>query len=159
MVTPRDAAASFEYDRAGNIIKQPDAHQIEVGDGNRVRNWGRTTFDYDERNHVSAIHDPKRGSARFAYDSRGFLTTVNSLQPCLVRRVRCLGRRIRVRKRSFAARVLLGQQNRLAAEVSELGRVRLYIYVDALAIVPFMFIDLDSVQTKPATWPALLCFL
>jgi len=137
----------FLHDEADNLVQQPGLSNVELAPGNRMIAANGETFEFNDRAAVASRSSPS-GTTTYHRDSRGRLlrATLNSREWSA--KYDILSRR--------TSKTWLGQtttyyweSDRLAAEVSHAGAVRVYLYADALAITPFMFMEFDSIDAKP----------
>jgi RHS repeat-associated protein len=144
---PDGTQRPFEYDAAGNLVRQPGLTGVEMNTGNRLRFANDNAFTYNDRNHISTLQGTS-GTIGYEYNDLDML-------------IRC-GIDGRVWSASYDAycrRVCKTWQGlttqyywddfRLAAELRHDGRVRLYVYVDETALVPLMFVEYDAVGAAP----------
>jgi RHS repeat-associated protein len=146
---PGGEKQNFVYDNGGNLLQQPGLEDVAMRDGNRLLSVSGDRFDYNDRGHVASRQGP-RGDTRYHYDASGMLTRCETVHGVWHARYDPLGRRIA--KWFGDHRVeYFWDTDRLAAEVNEAGRVRLYVYADRLALVPLMLLEYDSVDADPAS--------
>jgi RHS repeat-associated protein len=137
----------FTYDAAGNLISQPGLNKVRIDPGNFLLSTSKEHFYYDERHNLSC-REAYDGTLHFEYDSFDQLTHCKGAHIDWVARYDPLGRRIEKRWGNRRVR-FYWDTDRLAAEVDETGKTRIYLYPDATALVPFMFIDFDCVDSPP----------
>jgi RHS repeat-associated protein len=137
----------YEFDGAGNLLRQPGLHQVTLQEGNRLKTVDGLTVSYDDRNHV-VERETTNGPVRYAYDSRDQLVHVDTLRGQWEAEYDVLGRRTR---KIWAGQTteFFWNSDQLIAEVDPNGRLRLYIYPDPLALTPFLFLDYDSIDAPP----------
>jgi RHS repeat-associated protein len=143
----RNAAHRFGYDLAGNLVEQPGLAGVQIVAGNRIASANGDSFEYDGRGRLRA-RSGSGGGVTYEYDALDRLTAVRRGDLEWNAEYDPLGRRIRVRNAGWET-TFYWDGDRLAAEQDQSGRLRIYAYVDAEAIVPFMFLDYDSVEAKP----------
>ena len=140
----------YAYDAASNLVSTPHYPALQVMEGNRLDNAGASTFEYNSRNHLSAIVQADGERVSFFYDSMDLLIEVTGGTGCAVWKAEydALCRR--------TAKIVDGMRtayfwdgDRLIAEEGPDGRVRQYLYADLHAIVPFGFIDYDHADMDP----------
>jgi RHS repeat-associated protein len=139
----------FRHDAGDNLMEQPGLSRVAVTDGNRLRSANGDDFEYDDRGNVS-LRRGSRGVTRYRYDSRNMLVACDTSRGEWHATYDAFGRRIR---KSLGAewREFYWDTDRLAAEVSHDGRLRVYVYADAFAMVPLLWLDYDSVDADPAS--------
>lgn len=142
------ATEGYTYDRAGNLLSAPGL-TARVQAGNRLLEANGDRFTHNDRDHV-ATRAGDAGDWVYTYDSRDLLVGIEG--PGLSYQVTHdgLGRRTK--------KTVNGQTwqyywdtDRLAAEVFPDGRLRAFVYPDAFALVPILFLDYDSVDADPTT--------
>lgn len=140
--------AEYVYDRAGNLLKAPGLSARTQG-GNRLVEANDDQFIYDERDNLCE-RKGLRGRTTYTYDSRDLLKVVETPDVVYQAAHDGLGRR--------TLKMVNGQTwryywdtDRLAAEVSPNGRLRIYVYPDATALVPIVFLEYESVDADPAS--------
>ncbi|MFA8391004.1 RHS repeat-associated core domain-containing protein [Burkholderia ubonensis] len=135
----------FEYDRGGNLLSTPSYPSIQYVEGNRLTAASRSLFRYDDRNRLAEEvrgHDQRTA---YRYNSMDLLVEVRWSDRNGVWAAEYDGL-CRCTTRTFGAdrTDYYWDRDRLAAESRADGALRLYVYVDETALVPFMFIDYDS---------------
>ena len=146
----------YEYDPAGNLLKKPGVGEIRVGSGNRIASAGAQSFEYDDRDHIACRAEGSR-ETRYRYDSRDMLVAALVDGEEWTAEYDPLGRRIR---KSWGGRTTEyhWDDKRLAAETGPDGSLRIYVYPDMEALVPFMFLDYDSPEAEPEEGKAYFLF-
>ena len=142
----------FRYDSAGNILQMPGLTGVEVASGNLLSHTSQEKFEYNHRNSIVSRTDVFE-TIFYSYDSQDQLISAQRQRDgekiefwsC---EYDALGRRIKVTVNEKST-VFYWDQDRLAAEVSPDGALRVYIYSDINSFVPFMFIDYESIDTDP----------
>ncbi|HKX27677.1 MAG TPA: RHS repeat-associated core domain-containing protein, partial [Blastocatellia bacterium] len=140
---------AFVYDEAGNLLKQPGLDGVSLSTGNRLRTANGEEFEYNERDSLAA----RRGdgvTVRYHYDSRELLTRCEMPTGEWRATYDPLGRRT---SKTFGPRrnEFYWDTDRLAAEIQEDGRVRIYVYADAFAVTPILFVEYESLESDPAS--------
>ena len=137
----------FELDLAGNLLRQPGLEGVVLNDGNRLALANGDRFEYNERNHI-ASRTGRSGATRYVYDSTDMLTSARTPDSFWEAEYDALSRRISKtigeKKTEF-----YWDKERLMAELRADGSVRLYVYVDDFALVPFMFLEYESLEAAP----------
>src|SRR5690606_24748261 len=150
---PDGRVDTYAYNRAGALYQSPTLGQATLGECNRLRYANGEHFEYNHRHHVSRRIGP-RGTVELDYDSRDQLTGVFWTGPQGERwgwdaEYDPLGRRIRKSPGYRHDTHYYWDTDRLAAEVFPDGRVRVYVYPDAFAMVPMLFLDYESIDADP----------
>lgn len=142
---------AYEYDAAGNLVSAPGAEDVEHDGGNRIRRANLALYEHDSQERISRVQRPL-GGVRYDYDSRGQLIGArwDDRAETWTAAYDGLGRRI-WRQYGTERTDFYWDGDRLAAERFPDGRLRLYVYVNEAALVPFCFIDYESEQAAPAT--------
>jgi len=144
---PSGVKHDFEYDEAGNLLRQPGLVNTAIDEGNRLRSANGQRFSYDDRDNISQREGPL-GTIHYEYDARAMLTRCKNGRGEWRAQYDPLGRR--VAKSWSENRVeFYWDMDRLAAEVHADGRARLYIYADATALVPLLFVEYASLDAPP----------
>jgi RHS repeat-associated protein len=137
----------YVYDAAGNLLEQPGLSGVRIGRANQLSAANGDEFEYNHRQHV-AVRRGLNGATSYTYDSRDMLvrcqTPRGEWQACYDP----IGRRI---TKSFGSNRVdfYWDTDRLAAEVHQDGRVRIYIYADSFAMTPLMFMDYEGSEADP----------
>jgi RHS repeat-associated protein len=138
---------TYEYDQANNIIHKTGLGRIRLDSGNRLSSVGSTKFTYNNRDHI-ASRSSSSGETCYHYDSKDILIAADINGKKWVAEYDPLCRRIRKTWKGKTTEYFWDDK-RLSAEISAEGSIRIYIYIDIDALVPFMFIDYDSIQDDP----------
>jgi RHS repeat-associated protein len=161
-VTGRDGSqgpCAYSYDVAGNLTAAPAWPTLRYAEGNRLDAADSTRFRYNARNHLAAIERPVGPPMRFEYDSMDMLVRVSNASGCAVWEAEKDGLCRRIAKIVDGARTeYFWDGDRLAAEIAPDGRVRLYLYPDSGALLPFGFLDYTSVNADPREAAAYFVF-
>jgi RHS repeat-associated protein len=152
--------ARIRYDTAGNITSMPGMPAASFAPGNRLAVVGADRFEYDARNHVAERRSAQR-TLHYIYDSADMLVRIEA------RGIATAGNATDEEWRWSAAYDPFGRRawkewngrrtdffwdgDRLAAERRPDGSVRVYVYVDHAALVPFLLIDYAHEKADPAT--------
>ncbi len=143
---PRGVEERFLYDAAWNLLQAPGLSGVEI-DENRIVAANGARFAYNDRNHV-ARRDGSEGAVSYEYDAEDRLTAVHAPSGQWTARYDSRGRRISKTWNGHTTNFYWDRE-RLAAEIGPDGAVRVYVYVDRNAYVPFMFVDYDSLDAAP----------
>ncbi len=149
MSLPDGSRHPFRYDAGGNLLQAPGLTDVTMGSGNRLMAANGDSFEYNERDHI-ARRSGSRGSVRYEYDSRDMLVRVESENGRWEAKYDAIGRRVS-KTVNGATTEYYWDTDHLAAEIEPSGRLRIYIYPDAFAIVPFLFVDYESIDADPAS--------
>lgn len=146
---PDQDQQEFSYDRAGNLISQPGLTHVSMTSGNRLESANGDRFQYNERQHLSS-RSGRNGTTSYEYDSFDMLTDVKTGSGRWTASYDIFGRR---QSKGFVddKTEFYWDGDRLSAEVRPNGSVRIYIYADALAFVPLLFMDFESIHADPAS--------
>ena len=141
---PDGTKRSFRHDAAGNLLEQPGLSQVSVGPRHRLEWANAELFEYDDNNRIRARRRVN-GDVDNGYDGSGRLTSCRVPGGDWRARYDPFGRRL---WKSYLDRRVefFWDRQRLAAEHIGGGLLRLYIYANPEAIVPFAFVDYDSLD-------------
>lgn len=157
---PGSAPRVFEHDAAGNLLRNGGADAL-YHPGNILAAANGRSYDHDLRQAVCS-ESWEGGFRRFHRDERDQLVRVESYRavaaadgevrweglPDWTARYDALNRR--VEKTSAAGTTIFyWDTDRLAAELLPSGGVRVYVYADALAMTPLLFVDYASLDAAP----------
>ena len=136
----------YSLDAAGNVYAAPGLHHV-VMEGNRLISANGRELLYDDRGNI--IED-RSGPwiARYTYDSEDRLVACDAGGETITFTYDALGRRL-TKATAAGAVTFVWDGERLAAEISPVGELRVYVYADADAMTPFLFVDYDSVAAIP----------
>ncbi|CAB3787329.1 hypothetical protein LMG28688_02444 [Paraburkholderia caffeinitolerans] len=148
----------FQYDAAGNLLWAPDGSWMRHSEGNRLADTSSGVFHYNERNHLAQGIAADGCRTTWRYNSLDLLVRVEWSDRPEVWSAEYDGlcRRITTRM-GDACTQYYWDGNRPGAEVGPDGRVRLYLYVNETALLPFMFIDYAGLDAAPESGRA--CFV
>jgi RHS repeat-associated protein len=146
------AVDRYEYTAAGSLLRAPGL-QARVGQLNRLENANGTTFEYDDRHHVER-RSSAAGQWRYERDSRDQLLRAEWTDGEGGRRewraeYDPLARRVCTQSAERGETRYYWDTDRLAAEVFADGGLRLYVYPDAGAMVPMLYVDYANVDEDP----------
>jgi RHS repeat-associated protein len=151
-VCPNTEGDAFEYDDAGNLVAQPGLSGAIIGDGDLISAADGHRFTYDHRHRIALWHGPS-GVRVFEHDSLDRLTRALIGGKPWSAAYDPLCRRIEKTWRGEITRYFWDDL-RLAAEVRADGSLRLYVYEDRTALVPFMLLEYASIDAAPASGTA-----
>ena len=170
VLTPQGQVEEYEYDAGDNLVRAPrlsegaletlrasappslytlDAGRVAMTSGNRLHRANGARFHYDDRDHVVA-REGAHGVTYYLRDSADQLVKIDAPELAWTATYDPLGRRTS-KTVNGAATTYHWDDDRLSAEVFPDGRLRVYVYPDALAIVPTMFVDYASTSAEPET--------
>jgi RHS repeat-associated protein len=139
----------FEYhlDPAGNLLEKPGLFGVSIEKGNRLASANGAKVVYNDRDHIASLEKDER-TIRYEYDSCDRLIRCTTPAGEWRSNYDPLGRRT---EKMWNGSMIeyFWDHNRLIAERRSGGLVRIYIYADAEAIVPFMFVDYESQSASP----------
>ena len=145
--TSLKGSEEFEIDNADNILKQPGLTKTSFLPGNKLKSANETTFSYNDRQHIAARQDGN-DRTEYYYDSRDQLVRVETAQGVWSAEYDAMGRRTRrTWKEQTTEYYWYGDQ--LLADIDQQGKLRLYVYLDTLALTPFLFLDYASIDSDP----------
>lgn len=165
----------YTYDLANNLRSQPGLSEglredavgpygklehgpvVALSRGNRLLGANGDRFEYDDRHHM-VRRTGSWGSVRYVRDDLGRLRRIErtgsaEAQARVVWEAEydALGRRIRKSVHGVAGVErweFFWDDDRLAAEQLPDGRLRVYVYVDALALVPMLAVEYASANAE-----------
>jgi RHS repeat-associated protein len=155
-----DGTFAFEHDEAGNLVSKPGL-ALAVTDQNRLTWANGQEYLFNDRNHLAESR-PARGTrewldrrrpgglnVRYFYDSLDMLVRVEDEhgEPWTAE-YDGLGRRLSCGRCKQQTRFFWDGE-RLAAEIAPQGYVRLYLYPDHEARVPWLIVDSESFDSFP----------
>jgi len=144
---PDGTRRHFGLDIAGNLVRQPGLAEVALVSGNRLESANGDAFTYNERDHISTRQGPG-GTTRYEYNALDMLVRCEINGQTWTANYDAYCRRICKTWRRRTTR-FYWDDFRLSAEVSHDGRARLYLYVDETALVPFMFVEYDTLDAEP----------
>jgi RHS repeat-associated protein len=148
-VLPDGTRLRFTVDSAGNVTGKPGLLDVAMGSQNRLMAANGHRFAYDDRARI-ASRDGRGTSVRYQYDALDRLVGCDIGGEPWTARYDALCRRITKTWRGETTKYYW-DDFRLAAECRHDGQVRLYLYEDHCALVPFMFVEYDSMDAAPAS--------
>jgi RHS repeat-associated protein len=149
----------YSYDAAGNLTSTARYRLVEYEPGNLVQHADFDHFEHDERYRRSQ-HDRQGGAVvTYLYDSRDQLIEARWSDRIELWRSSYdgLGRRL---WREYAGQRtdFYWDGDRLAAERNPDGQLRVYVYPNEDALVPFMWLDYASENAPPESGKASYLF-
>jgi RHS repeat-associated protein len=149
VTTPKRHREFYNYDNAGNLLAKPGLEGAMLQKGNRLAGANGHTFEYNSRDHISRRVGPN-GAVSYHYDSCDRLTRVVVGGRVWSASYDAFGRRIEKGFDDEAKTTYYWDDNRACVEITQRGRVRIYVYSDKLSLVPFMFVEYDNEEQIPS---------
>jgi RHS repeat-associated protein len=137
----------FVFDAVGNLLAQPGLTGVQLGAGNRLHMANGDRFSYDARDHLSLREGPS-GKRRYEYNALDLLVHCDINGESWTAEYDGLCRRTQKTWRGRTT-TYYWDDFRLAAELRPNGSVRIYIYEDQVALVPFLFVEYPSLSAAP----------
>ena len=139
----------FKYDSGGNLFSTSSRSWIRYTEGNRLVESSSGTYRYKSRNHLTEEINTFGNRTDYHYNSMDLLVKVAWSDQDEVWTAEYDGLCRRICK-------VLGNErteyywdgDRLAAEAAGDGRLRIYVYVNEEAFLPYMFIDYDGMNAE-----------
>jgi RHS repeat-associated protein len=143
---------SYQYDLAGNLIATPAFPRIERGPNNELVHSNLEKFEYDGRKRLAKRIRWDGVTTTYGYDSADQLVHVSWSDRKEEWRAAYdgLGRRV-WREYGGKRTDFYWDDDRLAAERDPTGKLRLYVYANEDALVPFMWLDYDGDEELAAS--------
>ncbi|MDR8728014.1 RHS repeat-associated core domain-containing protein [Burkholderia pseudomultivorans] len=142
----------YEYDPAGNLLSMPTCTRMHYADGNRLSTASHGQYRYNERNHLceEIARDGRRTT--FRYDSMDLLVGIewSDRSDAWTAEYDGLCRQI-IATTGDRSTAYYWSEDRLAAQIEPNGKLRVFVYVDATSLVPFMFIDYPGIDAPAAS--------
>jgi RHS repeat-associated protein len=148
-VAENGTRATFLYDVGDNLLQQPGLADVSIASGNRLHSANGDEFEYDDRGNI-AVRRRGHSVTRYHYDSRNMLVFCQTPRGEWRATYDPLGRRVR-KSLGEEGREFYWDTDRLAAELHHDGRLRVYVYADAFAMVPLLWLDYASPDADPAS--------
>jgi RHS repeat-associated protein len=147
---PDGSERYYRHDDADNLWYTPRHHHIELLPGNLLSFSYIERFEYDARARLARRHQPDGSVTSYVYDSSNQLIEVRWSNRVHVWRAAYdgLGRRL-WREYGGEHTDFYWDGDRLAAEVAPDGKLRIYIYSNEDALVPFLWLDYASCDARP----------
>ena len=146
---PDGRTEAYAYDDAANLIEAPHLPAAAIGPGKQLLMANGGSLSYDHRNNLS-VWERDGQTLRFHRDGLDRLRAIEGLSAPWTAEYDPLGRRTR---KTFgdASTEYFWDTDRLAAELHGDGRLRVYVYVDAFSLTPWLMIDYDAADAEPAS--------
>jgi RHS repeat-associated protein len=136
------------YDAAGNLVEKHGLTGVALAGGNKLARANASTFVYDRRENLSERVLPSGACVRFHRDSRDELVAVDTARGRVQYTYDALSRRTSKRD-GDGVTTYFWDTDRLAAEELPDKRLRVYVYADARALVPLLFVEYTSRDADP----------
>ncbi|WP_419689428.1 RHS repeat-associated core domain-containing protein [Burkholderia theae] len=150
----------FEYDAAGNLLSTYTLRWMRYTDGNRLSSASSGEFRYNHRNHLAEEIVGIDRRITYHYNSMDQLVKVEWGGQLQTWAAEYDGLCRRVTKVIGTARTeYYWDGDRLAAEIAPNRQIRIYVYANETALLPFMFIDYPSVSASPNEGHAYFTFV
>jgi len=140
------SSSAFTYDRAGNLLNAPELRDVSYSQNRLLAANGRQ-FEYNQRHHIAREFGSGE-ERRYDYDTEDRLTICRIGGRQVSFEYDALGRRV-AKTTPEGATQYIWDGERLAAEISPTGSLRVYVYPDGAALTPFLFIDYESPDAAP----------
>ncbi|CAM2171761.1 DUF6531 domain-containing protein [Paraburkholderia sacchari] len=149
----------FEYDRGGNLVSTPTCKWMRYTEGNRLSSAACGVFRYNSRNHLAEQIGENNRRTTYHYNSMDLLVQVKWSDRSDVWTADYDGLCRRICKAVNGAKTdFYWDGDRLAAEKGPDGQLRIYVYVNGEAFLPFMFIDYPTEHALPESGQAYFVF-
>ena len=154
-----DREAHYRYDPAGNLTASAHFAQLRYDQGNRLAQADGDHFEHNDRNHIALRREAGGRETHYTYDELDHLVGIrwSDSEVAWCAAYDGLGRRL-FKQLGGARTNFYWDGDRLAAEVSPDGRVRIYVYPSEEALVAFMFVDYVSIDAEPEAGRAFFVF-
>lgn len=145
-ILPDGTRDTFTYDGAGNLLSGPGLEGVSHVQ-NRLLTANGHHFEYNDRHHI-VRESAGEIERQYHYD------TLDRLVSCCIGpreitfRYDALGRRIE-KTSPEGVTTFVWDGERLAAEISPAGSLRVYVYADGAALTPFLFVDYRNIDAAP----------
>jgi RHS repeat-associated protein len=137
----------YVHDKAGNLVLQPRLDGVRIGSDNKLKQASGERLHYNHRDNVIRRESEKRTTS-YEYDSFDQLVEISLNGRKWQAEYDALGRRARKRWLDQTTEYYW-DHDRLSAEIRGDGSVRVYLYMDERALVPFMYVDYVSLDAEP----------
>ncbi len=143
----------YHHDAANNLIAKPGLTGVSLGKSNQVVAANEETLVYNDRGHLSRRSYIDGATYRYVYNSLDQLVEITSEDDFkwtakydgLQRRIsKSFGNTFESHKVDF-----YWDDRRLAAEILDGQRLRIYIYADRDSFVPILMVQYDSMKDRP----------
>jgi len=146
-VLPDGTSRRFAFDAAGNLHAQPGLSNVVMDSGNRLAEAKGARFTYNERDHLCQ-RTGSRGATRYEYNDLDLLVRVDVNGSEWTATYDAYCRRV-TKTWHGQTTTYYWDDFRLAAEVRHDGSVRIYVYANETALVPFVFVEYTGLDAEP----------
>jgi RHS repeat-associated protein len=146
-ITPDGALRRFAYDAAGNLLAQPGLENVVMDKGNRLAEANGDRFTYNHRDHITQRIGP-RGTIHYEYNDLDMLVGCKINGAAWTATYDAYCRRVSKTWQGQTT-IYYWDDFRLAAEIRYDGLLRIYVYVDEIALVPFLFVEYANADLVP----------
>ncbi|MEO6602096.1 MAG: RHS repeat-associated core domain-containing protein, partial [Polyangiaceae bacterium] len=157
----RSGTYPYAYDAAGNLVRTARLGSIGYAAGNLLSRADFSFYTQDSRFRRATKDVPGKSLTEYSYDSLDQLNkvrlTTDGQQKLWCAGYDGLGRRV-WREVDGKRTDFYWDGDRLAAERSPYGKLRLYVYPNEDALVPFMWLDYASDEAPPESGQAFYLF-
>jgi RHS repeat-associated protein len=138
----------FGFDAAGNLMFQPGLADVAYDPGNRITRANGDLFAHNTRDHIS-VRMNGRSKTHYHYNDLDMLVRCDIDGAEWTATYDPLCRRV---QKTWVGRTTTYYWDdfRLAAEVRNDDSVRIYIYADEVALVPFLFVEYADLEAEPS---------
>lgn len=141
---------AYAYDRAGNLLQHGRLDDVELMPGNRIAKANGQRIQYNNRFAVETIVEGN-AKKKYLYDSRDMLRRIEKEgQPHWQAAYDAIGRRL-FKVFGPSRTDFYWDTDRLAAEIDSSGKLRIYLYPDAFAMVPFLIMEYEDIEDDPGS--------
>jgi RHS repeat-associated protein len=153
-IAPDGRRLEYVQDAADNVVAAPGLTRLEIGAGNRAVAAADEVFEYGARDHIATRRRRDGATVRYVYDSFDMLREIEGVDasgrptPPWRAAYDALGRRL-WSECGDIRREFWWDGDRLAAELLPAGKLRIYGYASAEALVPLSFTDFPSREADP----------
>jgi RHS repeat-associated protein len=137
----------FAHDPSDNLVSQPGLDGATFGPEHRIARANGADFEHNARGDVIGKRGP-HGTVGYRYDARCQLVACTTPAGEWRASYDAIGRRTRT-EFGAAWREYFWDSDRLAAELDSDGRLRVYVYADAFAAVPLLWLDYPDAEVPP----------
>ncbi|NJK31238.1 MAG: hypothetical protein HC927_01825 [Deltaproteobacteria bacterium] len=148
VTTPSGERLIYEHDAADNLISKPGLSRLEFASGNRAWASALEMFEHDARDRLAYRRHRGGGTTYYHYDSFDMLVRIVGPDLLWQAGYDAIGRRLWIRQGGFRHE-FWWDGDRLAAEQTPDGKLRIYLYGGLEALSPIGFIDYLSSDAEP----------
>jgi RHS repeat-associated protein len=147
--------SQFKYDNADNLVEAPELKDVKLFE-NRILHANQTTYEYNNRNHIARSTN-KDQIVEYRYNSLDQLIECRTAKGIWKSEYDPTGRRL-YKEWNGSKTFFYWDRERLAGEILSDGRVRIYVYIDAHTIVPFMFVEYEDLNSDQSSGKRFFIF-